>query len=96
MAVSCARSIVLALLFLGQVVLSGGAEPASGYAAGEKAYRQALQLIKENRAQLALPLLWRAASTYHEAALWISLGYCYFLLEETEKSFGWKPLAFFQ
>jgi tetratricopeptide (TPR) repeat protein len=55
---------------------------------GEAEYRAALKLIADEQPALAVPLLWKAASLYHEAALWITMGYCYFLLDSPEKSFA--------
>lgn len=56
-------------------------------------YQQALQFVKAGDARQALPLLWKAASDYHEASLWITMGYCYFLLEDMKKSLAAYGMA---
>ena len=73
----------------------GVAAQAPGPPPGAADYQAALTLIKQGKAKLALPLLWKAASHYHEAALWITMGYCYFEAGETEKSFAAYGIGLF-
>lgn len=63
--------------------------------AGAADYQAALAMIKAGKSKLALPLLWKAASDYHEAALWVTMGYCYFEAGEVEKSFAAYGIGLF-
>lgn len=89
------RAAATALLIcacMGKVVPCRAGPPAEP-PPGEAAYGKALGLIKQGNTALALPMLWKAASSYHQAALWITMGYLYFLLEDMERSFAAYGMA---